>query len=78
MQYSVSGDGASQTLNNGSSTATFYHPGSSKKATNLFLDFGIGVGIGSRLRADVDAMIPGVLTSRRSANILATLNWALY
>lgn len=78
MMYSVSGDGASQTLNNGSSTATFYRPGSSQTAKEIVLDLGAAFELFDNFRLDLDAVIPGLLTTRRSLNISVALNWAIF
>ena len=78
MIYSISGDGSAVTLLNGVSSSTFYEPGSTQASSVFYLDFGFGSSFNDRIRFDLDAIVPGLLSSRRSLNVAARLSLGLF
>ncbi len=78
MRYSVGSDGGTVELSNGTGTATFYLPGTHQVSGVFTLNAGLAFETGGNLRVDLDAIFPGVLSSRRSVNLMAALHWGLW
>jgi len=78
LQYSVSGDGGTTELNNGTGTSTFYLPGSTKTSKIFVLNVGMGFDLFRNLRFDFDAVVPGILSSKRALNLMATAQLGIW
>jgi hypothetical protein len=78
LQYSISGDGGTTELNNGTGTSTFYLPGSTKTSNVFVLNVGMGFDLFRNLRLDLDAVVPGALSSKRALNLMATAHLGLW
>jgi hypothetical protein len=72
LQYSVSGGGGTTQLNNGTGTSTFYLPGETRTSKVFVLNVGLGFDVFRKLRFDLDAIVPGALSSKRALNVMAT------
>ena len=72
--YKISGDGGTQTLNNGAGTTVFGIPSGSSTAANTYLNLGLGINF-SRYRLESAVLITSVLSSsRRALNPIVTLS----
>ncbi len=78
LQYSVSGDGGTTELSNGTGTSTFYLPGSTKSSKVFVLNVGMGFDLFRSFRFDLDAVVPGALSSKRSLNLMATAQLGIW
>lgn len=78
MIYSVSGDGGSVDLNNGTGTATFYLPATKSSAKVITVNLGVGIEFGRLARLDVDLIVPGILSSSRAYNLATALNFGVW
>lgn len=74
LLYFVGGNGGAVTLNNGTSTQTFYSPGTTKSAKAFYLDLGVGFRLPSSIRIDLDLLATGALTTRRAFSTVFTLS----
>jgi hypothetical protein len=68
MLYQIYGEGSTVTLRNGGSTSNFYVPGGSRTSKIFYAALGGGFEHGN-LRADVDLLISGLLTTRRAFHL---------
>lgn len=69
IRYSMQGAGGTQTLSNGTGTATFGLPAKTKTFQNVTLNTGIAFNLGNS-RYGLDAIIEGALSSKRSINLM--------
>jgi hypothetical protein len=76
--YRVSGQGGTIELGNGTSSLTFYKPDYSAIARNFYLNLGAGVQFGRRFRADLDAVVMGVLGTRRALNLVVGVSYGFH
>lgn len=77
MVYSISGDGSAVTRSNGTSTATFYLPGSTKSSKNIYLDLGIAYRFNG-FRIDIDAIALDAFSARRAISGLFTFSMGVF
>lgn len=73
----VQGAGGSVELDNGGGTSTFYRPSRLIAARVLYLDVGFAYQQG-RLRYEIDALLTGLLSSRRSVGFVLQAGYALF
>ncbi len=78
MLYSVGGSGGTEDLSNGASTATFYLPGTSHTSKSIYLDLGVGYSYSDACRIDADILIPGMMGSRRSLNLIVQISRGIF
>ena len=78
MMYSLSSDGAVETLNNGTSTAQFYHPNGSHTSRMIYLDIGAGLELPQSLRLDLDLLVTGALSSRRAIDAVVKISKGIF
>jgi hypothetical protein len=78
LQYSVRGDGGTTELNNGTGTSTFYLPGSTKSSKVFVLNVGMGFDLFRKFRFDLDAVVPGIMSSKRALNLMATAQLGIW
>ncbi len=68
--YYVGGPGGTATLNNGTTTATFYRPATTKHAQLVHLNLGVGVKMQSDFRMDLDFLVSNTFSKRRAFSAL--------
>jgi hypothetical protein len=78
LQYSVTGDGGTTQLNNGTGTSTFYLPGETRTSKVFVLNVGMGFDLFRNFRFDLDAVVPGALSSKRALNLMATAQLGIW
>lgn len=71
----LSGSGGTVVLNNGTSTSTFGLPSGSVTTRIFYFDLGLGFQIVEWIRLDLDALVSGILSSRRAVS--PTLNLSM-
>jgi len=74
IRYSIQGAGGTTVLSNGTGTATFGLPSKSATIQNVTLNTGVGWNV-DLLRVGMDLIFEGALSSKRSANILFSLDY---
>jgi hypothetical protein len=74
MFYRVSGSGGISSQRNGSSSQDFVLPGSSSLAIYGLVDLAAGVSFW-KLRADADVLLSGLLSARRSVDLLVGVSY---
>lgn len=76
MLRSHTGNGGSVTLNNGGGFQTFFHPGDSATSQLTYLQVGTGLELGwDGVRADMDAIVTGLMSSRRATHLAFTISY---
>ena len=77
MLYRIAGNGGQVELDNGDSTATFYHPGRSVTSRLLLLQTGLGWNF-ERSRAAIDVWFSAPFGSRRTVSALASYSIGIW
>lgn len=73
----IKGKGGTKTLPNGTGTAEFGLPGRSVDSCLIYLDLGAGYEVNS-FQMDLNLFTEGVLTSKRSFNLLFSVTYHLF
>jgi hypothetical protein len=77
MKIEQKGKGGSKTLNNGSSTATFYRPNYVSTTQMVTFETGIGYSITPQLATKLDFIFTDFLAETRDASMLLSLSYAM-
>lgn len=78
MSYSISGPGGTVQRSNGTSTSTFALPSTSVSTQTIYLDLGLAYLWGPFIRFDVDALVQGAFSSRRSFTTLISISRGVF
>ena len=77
MIRTIKGSGGTIEVNNGLGTSTFLLPGQSRSSKNFLLEAGVSYDVG-RFFVNLEGLLAGVLTERRSVSFLFSLNYKLF
>lgn len=74
IRYAIQGAGGTQTLSNGTGTATFGLPGKSRTFQNITLNTGFAFNLANS-RYGLDAIIEGAMSDKRSVDLMFTYDY---